>query len=346
MFLHKRRSTGYWYLYYQDEAGKKRSVSTRHKKKPGAVEFLRTFKAREEEARRRVRNITLSVFIKEYLKSSKSYHTPNSHESARAALNEFIKIIGDITLAKITSRDVENFVQVKRGVSVHTARRCYVTVRAALQKAVDWEYLSVNPFAKVTKPVAPEAPPLFFSKEEFRRLLDVIDSEDFRLFCIVAVSTGLRLGELINLKWEHINLDGHVIHVQNSNEFTTKSKRNRVVPMNQIIHEMLSRRKENAATPYVFHRAGRKLDKDYVSKKFKRYVLTAGVNDKLHFHSLRHSAASWLVQSGVSIFVVQQILGHSSVGVTEKYAHLQPTHLSDAVARVNYAGVLGLGGAA
>ena len=334
MFIYKRKSSGYYYLCYTDESGKTRYISTRKKKKSDALKFLREFKEKEHSKKQKIRNITVSEFKKEYFEYSKTIHTANSHQSARAALNEFEKIVGDISLSNVGVKEVESFIANKRKKSVHTARRCFVTVSAAMNKACDWNYLNSNPFANVVKPKLPELQPLFFSKEEFKKLLEIIDNDEFRELCIVAVLTGMSFGELANLQWEHVDLINRIIYVQNTEEFTTKSKRNRKIPMNQVLHRLMAMRKESAVNRYVFHNGMSKLDKDYVSKKFKQYVINAGLNNKLHFHSLRHTCASWLVQSGVSLYEVQRILGHSSISVTEKYAHLQESQLSEAMSRL------------
>ena len=74
-----------------------------------------------------------------------------------------------------------------------------------------------------------------------------------------------------------------------------------------------------------------KKDRLIVSKSFKRYIRQAGLNNDLKFHSLRHTYASYLVQGGVSLYVVQKLLGHSDIKTTEIYAHLSPESLQEAV---------------
>jgi site-specific recombinase XerD len=93
--------------------------------------------------------------------------------------------------------------------------------------------------------------------------------------------------------------------------------------------------KHDACSELVFHFKGKAINPNWVSKTFKAYARKAGLNDKLHFHSLRHTFASWLVQDGVSIYEVQKLLGHSSVKVTEVYSHLAASELHGAVNRLN-----------
>jgi site-specific recombinase XerD len=135
-----------------------------------------------------------------------------------------------------------------------------------------------------------------------------------------------------------------VIIVRNSNTFTTKNRRVRVIPMNDHLYKMLMERKEHVSCELVFHLGTRQLTKDYVSKKFKKLVRKAGLNDKLHFHSLRHTFASWLVQKGVSLYEVQTLLGHTSISVTQCYSHLQPERLHATVNHIDLPTITGENG--
>jgi len=83
---------------------------------------------------------------------------------------------------------------------------------------------------------------------------------------------------------------------------------------------------------FVFNRyEGVKLNESYISKRFKKSVRTAKLNDEIHFHSLRHSFASALVQRGVSLYAVKELLGHENIKTTQIYSHLQQHNLSIAV---------------
>jgi site-specific recombinase XerD len=140
---------------------------------------------------------------------------------------------------------------------------------------------------------------------------------------------------LISLEWTNVDFVRKVITVQNSEDFTTKNRKNRLIPMNELLWKMFARRKENATSELIFQESGRRLDRIPLSKTFKKYVLAAGLDDKLHFHSLRHTFATWLVQSGVGIYEVQKLMGHSSVAVTQVYAHLAPSELHRAVDKIS-----------
>jgi integrase/recombinase XerD len=218
----------------------------------------------------------------------------------------------------------------KREASEWTARKYYGSLAAAFEKAVLWNYILENPFRKVSKPKGRELLPAFFSDNDFRVFLSAVEDGYFRELCITGLLTGLRLSELLSLRWSDIDLTTKVIQVKNSETFTTKTRKNRTVPMSEELFHLLKERKGNVRSEceIVFHnRYGGKLLDTTVSQQFKKYVRSAGLNDKLHFHSLRHSFASALVTSGVSLYAVQKLLGHTTSKTTEIYSHLLPQQL-------------------
>lgn len=152
------------------------------------------------------------------------------------------------------------------------------------------------------------------------------------LFLVCALS-GLRRSEALNLKAENIDLQNRIIHVVNSEEFSTKSGKYRNVPMHESLVAVFERRMNGNG--YLFGKEGGfKLNADYVSHVFQTAVKDARLDSAYHLHTLRHTAASYLVNSGVSLYTVQNILGHSSPTVTQKYSHLAPNTLNESINRI------------
>jgi integrase/recombinase XerD len=234
-------------------------------------------------------------------------------------------------LQSIGIREIEHFLSKKKQeASEWSARKYYGSLAAAFEKAVHWELIKANPFRKVKKPKPPEVMPLFFSENEFNTMLLTMQSKDFRELCITALLSGLRLGELLALQWNDIDFNSKVIQVKNSETFTTKTRKNRIVPMSEELFRLLRDRKENIKneSTFVFHnKKGKPLKEQTISQQFKKHVIDAGINDKLHFHSLRHSFATHLVKKGVPLFAIQKLLGHSTSKTTEIYSHLLPQQL-------------------
>jgi len=151
-----------------------------------------------------------------------------------------------------------------------------------------------------------------------------------------AFYTGMRLGEIVNLVWDCVDFKRKVIIVKNINGFTTKNKKERIIPMNSVVETLMINKfnKVNNVNNnnYIFSRVmDIKLNEDYVSKQFKKAVRDSGLNDNIHFHTLRHSFASRLIQKGASVFVVKELLGHEDIKTTQIYSHLQTQDLEEAV---------------
>ena|SRR3990172_7971460 len=144
----------------------------------------------------------------------------------------------------------------------------------------------------------------------------------------------MRRGEIINLKWSDVDFDQRLLHVQNSDTFTTKTGKRRSVPMNQTVYQLLWNKSLGSNGEYVFMYQGFKMRPDLVTHKFRYCIRKAGLNRKIHFHSLRHTFATWLVQGSVSIYEVQKLLGHSSITVTQVYSHLASSELHEAVRKL------------
>jgi site-specific recombinase XerD len=251
----------------------------------------------------------------------------------------FKQICGDRDLHSYTIKDVEHF-KLKRmeTCSPVTVNIAFRALRSVFNHAIKMQLIDENPFQKSSQIKVPERLPVFMSKTEFIKLLFVVKEPELKDLYLFAVMTGLRLGEILNLQWNSIDMERRLIMLLNSAHFSTKSGKCHAIPMNDAVYEILSRRfLIRIASDYVFHRKGRQLQESYVSHKFKKYIRQLGLNEKLHFRSLRHTFASWLVQDGVSLYEVQKLLGHSNISVTQFYGHLQPERLHSTVNRISIA---------
>jgi len=270
MFLSKR-CNGIYYLWFDDELGRRHKVSTRCTLKSDALKFLQHFRQSEQERKVKLQRVSLSQFVRTYLSYSSNVLSVKSRESVTTSLREFLRIVGALPLHKVGVREIEQVLAVKMGeASEQTARTYFVTLASAFETARRWNCISSNPFRLVDKPKLPEIQPAFLSKDDFKRLLSAIENVDMKELYLSAISTGMRLGELSALEWTSVDFVRKVIHIQNSEAFTTKTRRNRVVPMSEQLWRMIATRKERANGGLVFQKNGRRLTKDEVSKGFKK----------------------------------------------------------------------------
>lgn len=334
MFLSKR-SNGYYYIYYEKIDGKKTCISTRTKIKSEALIFLTGFK--EELKKRRLNGVilkSLKEFSFDFLKYSETYHRPKTTRQFKAILKQFLQHCRDLLLSEIGPTLIEDYLQTKTRISLYTAQKHLAYLRSAFNKALRNKYIYDNPFNLVKNYKLPERQPLFFDEPSFLALLRVVNNLDLRDIIIFAVNTGLREMELIKLTWSQINLKENYLILDNLTH-TTKSEKVRTLPLNIEALRILAERERNRKSKLVFTYREEEFKPEFLSKRFKKYVIEAKLNPKLKFHSLRHTFASWLVQRGVSIYEVSKLLGHSSVSVTEIYSHLRAEDLREAVNKLN-----------
>ncbi len=190
----------------------------------------------------------------------------------------------------------------------------------------------------------------YLSPEEVRRIVEAIEAdvaenpkrEGRRVLIDVigfAVMTGLRLGEICRLKWKDVRLytppkptrDGGLLYgwlsIRSEAGALTKTGDSDRVPVVPQAYELLRKLSPlESKTGYVFRspRSGEMLHGWWVSNRFPEYRRAVGIRDEIHFHSLRHTCASWLAEAGVDLKVIQEVLRHANIRQTMRYAHLVP----------------------
>jgi integrase len=254
-------------------------------------------------------------------------------------LQRFQAICGDIVLERINARHWDTY-RIKRlekvtPTSVNIELRA---LKAFLNTCVRWGILEHSPFNRQPFASVSQTSPLFFTKEDFQKLLGAIKESWLRDAVCFTVATGLRCGELINLRWEDVDLQRRIFTVQSNPTFKTKQGKKRTLPLNEMAYNLLSLRHSQSIGEYVFTVKGKQIAESLISHAFKRAVRTKeiGLNDRLHWHSLRSSFATWLVIDGCSIYAVSKLLGYSSVAITQKhYAHLATENLYSDVNKIS-----------
>ena len=246
----------------------------------------------------------------------------------------------------------------KEGISSSTIRVLHVILSAALKDAVRWKRLAVNVCATISPPrlATHEIQPL--SKEQAHRLLEAAQASRLLGLLTLALATGMRLGELLALRWEDVDLRKGVLQVRHTVDYiyrhglvesepkTASSRRSITLP--QFVIEELERHRVDQAQArekagscweewgLVFpNMYGRHFSRTSLHTLFKGVLREAGLPD-IRFHDLRHSAATILLSMGVPAKVVQEILGHSHVSITLGiYAHVLPGMHQDAMNKMD-----------
>jgi len=329
-----KRSNGIWYILYYSEGGRRSWHSTGERNKPAALAKLSAFIHNQQP--RTTREITLSTFSREFLGWATSSYSRDTIALYSRTLAYLRANVGDVRLSEITPRHLDRFKAVRlTAVNPSTVHIELRTLRAAFYTAVRWELLTVNPLKNVSLPRLDQEDPSYFTPGEFRKLHDALPAGWFRDLVQLAVMTGLRRGELVHLRWDQVALERRLLTVQGNGSFRTKGGRIRTVPLNDPAVQVFLRRLSERSADHVFSVNGRPVSEDWITRKFREVLRGCGLRRELHFHSLRHTFATWLLQRGVPIYEVSRLLGHSSVTVTEIYSHVMPSELSGAVRKLD-----------
>ncbi len=280
---------------------------------------------------------TLAEFSVEFLET---YAKTNNKPSEVAGKESILRVhllpaMGKLRLNEIDERLVEKFKaqQKDKELSHKTINNHLTVLHTMLRLAIDWKLTPAMPKIKRLRVATPRID--FLSFEEAERLEEAArgEPEAFNVI-VVALNTGLRLGELLGLQWDDCDLVGAKMTVRRSiwegTIGTPKSGKERTVELNGKAVTALKAQR-HLRGPYVWCREnGDPLDKDILRGLLRRARKGAGLR---HFeiHTLRHSFASHLVMLGVSLKAVQELLGHSTIEMTMRYAHLSPDVRRDAV---------------
>lgn len=250
----------------------------------------------------------------------------------------------DLTVRHVTGAHLRPYVH-EDDVTNATQRSRYRHVRAFFSWAVDRDLADESPIENLKQPRNETKKQAFLEPEDIMKLLRTIKAwremhegepgptpQDrwLKQMIRVAVGTGLRRGELLNLQWSDIDLEREELMVRHRGDFSPKNGQERVVPLRgdslDALRDMKERRQPIPGDPVFLDANDEPPKPDRVTKRFKHYVRKAELEDKedLKFHSTRHTTGSWLSMQGVPLRVISEILGHSSTQVTEKYSHLQP----------------------
>ena len=305
MFVTLTKKSPYYQLIYEVD-GFSTTISTRTKDRKKAEKFMANFNPEEREVKEKKPKLKakrLNNFRKEYLEYISSTKSKSYIESIELSFNQLISFSKDLPLIRVDNRTVDKFITSVFSRSKYAAALYYSTLKAAFTKAVDWNYIEINPFKKVKCPKVPKRHPLFISKDELQKIIDNNKREFLKNIFFTAFYTGMRLGEILNMKWSWIDFNNNIITVKCTDDFLTKSRKERHITIHPVIKpklfSQLPKFIDNKQDEFVFKKVkGVRFNEDFISKQFKKSVRAAKLNDDIHFHTLRHSFASNMVQKG------------------------------------------------
>ena len=277
---------------------------------------------------------TLYKLRMEYQTYIKNTFSPKYLKSIKVSFKHLIDYFGeDRKISTIGIKETEEFMfYIKEG-----APRGYVVylrnLKAAFNKAIDWEIIETNPFTKIKIKKIQRERPKFLLREELKPILDKTGIKIFKDMFLFSFYTGARLSEVVNIKWRNIDMERKIITIGDC-EFTTKNAKTRIVPICEQLYEIFLKSSANlkAEDQYVFCKSNCfPYRKEYISKQFKKSCRAAGISEGIHFHTLRHSFGTNLSLKGTPLITIKELMGHSSIIVTQIYCHTNLESMQEAI---------------
>jgi integrase len=243
----------------------------------------------------------------------------------------------DVPLSRITKLQVQGWIRelVEKGLHPGTIYHCYRILRCVLKEAVDARLIPESPCRRITLPRIPKIEQRFLTATDVEVLADCVDPH-YRTLTYSAVYLGCRWGELVGLKWRHVDLKKREVRIVGTLEETgagvgyveeTKtsgSRRSISIPL-FLIDLLREQRRQDPDAEFVFvtESGGLIRRSNFRSRCWKPALKKAGLDDGLRFHDLRHTCASLLIEQGAHPKEIQARLGHSSITTTlDRYGHL------------------------
>jgi integrase len=365
----RQRSPGRWAIVIDlpdPETGRRRRKwhSFRGTKREAQVECSRLISEIKGDLYVEPAKMTVRQFLDHWLDHMKSQVAPRTHERySEIALKCLAPLIGDVLLSKLKAIRVSAAYTTalaagrrdgRGGLSPRTVVHMHRVLRQALQQAVDWEMLARNPTDKIKPPKVEKKEMRALDASETAALLEAIRPTRIFMPVLLAVTCGMRRGEITALRWRSVDLANAQLEVKTSTEQTragvrekeTKSGRARTVTLTALAMEELRRHKVRQAEEllrlgmrqsddmYIVAQAdGQPLMPNSLTHEFVRFI--AGTKlPRIRFHDLRHTHATQLLKSNVHPKIVQERLGHEDISTTlNLYSHVLPG-MQDAAAKI------------
>jgi site-specific recombinase XerD len=331
----QRRDRAGWWVSYIDATGQRKKEKVVAHTRTQALNTLSAIRTREEKGRiigvKAASEISTADLLARYKRHQKTRLRPTTFERLEGIL-ETLKTHLPEFAKDITKKSVQDFVSSRsETVAPGTIQKEATVLKHALKLAVEWELLHQNKAQGVKLPRVPVGRTRYLTPMELKAALGVAP-EWMRAPIALAVFTAMRRGELMALRWLDVDLPNRRLYLHE-----TKNGSPRVLVLNELAAQVLASLPLGEPADTVL--TG--VNPQQLTVYTRRIFAKLGIHDA-SFHSLRHTAASWLVMQGVDLYAVGQLLGHKTPRMTQRYAHLSPHYMAGAVGKLDgvFAGVM------
>ncbi len=288
-----------------------------------------------EFQRARVAGQTLGTFVKDtwspWVKANRRTGSVTAHRMEERFAHLYDKPMSDLNVPELERYRTK---RLQGGIKPATVNREVTVLYSCLSRAVEWGVLTVHPLARLQPLQVAGGRLRFLADHELDALRRTFGADRMprylRPLVLLAVNTGMRMGECLHLRWKHVDLTANVVTVEGT---YAKNAKTRHIPLNKEASDALVDwfHVRNKEADLVFPGAIKGAVQKNVDVPLRRLFRLAGI-EGASFHTLRHTFASRLVQKGVDPRAVQELMGHGDLRMTTKYLHLAPGRLAAAVA--------------
>lgn len=269
------------------------------------------------------RQISLQELIVEYLEFSKTYKRSWSRDVT--SCKALSARLGQKLVGELTKHEVQQFVNARKQDEVKpaTVNRELACLKHMFTKAVEWEYVTTNPLTGFKLLPENNQRTQVFSTSDLERLFQHLEPEAAAIV-FFALQTGMRKGEIINLVWTDVDFEQSQVTVR-----TSKNGKPRQIPLLADMITLLQSLPRDSE--FVFSLSGRATRCNKLRMMFEQARDKAGLAG-MHFHDLRHTFATQLVNNNAAVFTVKELLGHATLAMTLRYTRVAAKRKREAIA--------------
>lgn len=275
-------------------------------------------------------NPLLKDFAQVFLQRRRHIRSSDREEIVVNNLLKFFKG-NKIKLMSITAANFQDYInhRIMEGAAHSTINREFRVFRRMFNLAIKWKDTNRNPINDVDFLEEPPGRTRFLSDEEAQRLIDY-SADHMKPIIICALNTGMRLMEILTLKWDQVHIDNVIDAFVEIRE--TKNNKKRFIELNDDMIALFRALKGNNSEHVFLGSRGVPLKS--VKRPFQTALQKAGIKD-FKFHDLRHTFASWFLMAGGDLKSLQEILGHGSLRMVLRYSHLTKSHKKNLINNLN-----------
>ena len=305
---------------------------------------------------------TVKDFLASWLENAKPSLRDQTHSTYEIVLRlHAVPYLGHHRLARLSPQHLQDLYsqRLDAGLGVQSVRKLHAILHRALEQALRWNLVARNVADLVTPPRDQHKEMKTLGVEQARQLIDAARGDRFEALYVLALTTGLRQGELLALRWQDVDLGDGSLRVVGTLYRSSKglltiaepktAGSRRQVTLGSLAVDALARQKDNQAAQRLLcgaawedhglvftNELGRPMEATNLRRRFFQPLLQRAGLPGIRFHDLRHTAATLLLGEGVHPKIVSERLGHSRVGITlDLYSHVTPTMQREAAAAVD-----------